>query len=85
MSEANHYIDTSTEETEDREPISNPGVKLSPNEHSQFYDDVPGMSGAQPVPEKPNSPRPLPRSVRRLCVHPGDADYDGLLASQDSW
>ena len=37
MSE-DHFIDDSFDETE--QPVSNPGVKLSPNEHAEFYDVV---------------------------------------------
>jgi hypothetical protein len=59
--------------------------KLSPNEHSDLYDDVQGMSEARPQPEKPNVARPLLRSVRRCCAHPMDADYDGLVESQEFW
>jgi hypothetical protein len=75
MSEANHYCDSSMPEMEEVEVISHPGMKLSPNEHSRFYDDVPGMSEARPVDEKSEVGRPLPRSVRRCCAHLGDADY----------
>jgi hypothetical protein len=68
-----HYVDPSVgEEGATEPPISNFGVKLSPNEHSQFYDDVPGMSQARPREEKPKEARPLPPSVRRCCEHPED-------------
>jgi hypothetical protein len=71
MSDVNHYFDTSTEDAEDSEPVSNPGVKLWPNEHSRFYDDVRGMSEARPQTEKPKEPRRLSASVRACCDHPG--------------
>ena len=75
------YIDSSIPEPEDGELVSNPGVKLPPNEHSKFYDDVRGMSAPRPQPEKPKIPRPLPPSVRRCCEPPDDAI--GTLI--DSW
>jgi hypothetical protein len=86
MSEANHYIDTSTEETEYREPISYPGVKLSASQHP-WYEDVRGESGPKYVPEEPNSPRPLPRSVRQCCAHPGDDERNelGAFGIHGSW
>jgi hypothetical protein len=69
MSDANHYIDTSTEETEYREPISYPGVKLPPNQHLQ-YEEVRGESYPKHVPETPKEPHRLPASVKACCDHP---------------
>jgi hypothetical protein len=59
MPESDHYTDDSFDETE--LPVSNPGVKLSPNEHAAFYDDVPGMSEARAV----GKPKRDVRSLRR--------------------
>jgi hypothetical protein len=73
MSEANHYIDTSAQETEDREPIGNPGVKLCASRHP-WYEEIRGESGPKYVPERPKEPRRLPASVRECCEHPG---HDG--------
>jgi hypothetical protein len=71
------YIDAGPDETE--QPVSHPGIKLSPNDHARFYDDVRGQSEARGVPEEPEDECPLPRRVRRLLAHPGERDYDGLL------
>jgi hypothetical protein len=79
------YIDSSIPEMEDREPIRNPGVKLSPNEHSRFYDDVPGMSEARSQLERPKEVHPLASSVTRCCEHPeGEGDFQlfGGVASE---
>jgi len=84
MSEANHYIDTSTQETEDREPISNPGVKLCPSQHP-WYEEVRGESVPKCGSEEPKVARPLLRSVRRCCAHPGEANYDGVFDSGECW
>jgi hypothetical protein len=70
MTEANHYIDTSTQEIEYREPISNPGVKLCANQHP-WYEEVRGESYPKFVPEKAKEPRRLSASVRECCDHPG--------------
>jgi hypothetical protein len=71
MSEEDGYIDSSIPEVAEAKPISYPGVKLSPNEHSPLYNDVQGMSEARPQSERPKEPRRLPASVRACCDHPG--------------
>lgn len=70
--QSEHYIDA-------EQPVSNLGIKLSPNEHAPFYAEVRGHSEARGLPEEPKEGRPLPRKIRRLCAHPGERDYDGLL------
>jgi hypothetical protein len=65
--------------------IPNYGIKLSPSEHRQFYDDVQGMSEALPQPEETKVDRPLPLRVRRCCEHPeGEGDFQlfGGVASE---
>jgi hypothetical protein len=75
-----HYVDTGLDEDEPR--ISNPGVKLRPNERARFYDDVRGQSEARSLPEEPKEARPLPRTVRRLLAHPSDSNYDGIIEAK---
>jgi hypothetical protein len=72
-----HYVDTGI--GEDGAPaISHYGIKLSPNEHAAFYDDVRGHSEARPWPEEPKVARPLVSSVMRCCEHPRDDDRNEL-------
>jgi hypothetical protein len=71
------YLDSGFDETE--RPVRNPGVKLPPNDHARFYNDVQGMSEARSVSELTKEANPLPRRVRRCMAHPGDKDYDGFL------
>jgi hypothetical protein len=71
MSEEYGYTDSSIPEAEDANPISYPGVKLSPNEHGRFYDDARGTSEARPQPEKTKESRRLRASVRECCEHLG--------------
>jgi hypothetical protein len=75
MSEANHYIDTSTQEIEDREPVSNPGVKLSAGHHP-WYEEVRGESCPKQTPDEPKEPRRLPASVKECCEHPGNDGHE---------
>jgi hypothetical protein len=70
MSEANHYIDTTDQEIEYREPISYPGVKLSASQHP-WYEELRGESYPKHVPDKPKELRRLPASMRECCDHPG--------------
>jgi len=63
------YVDRRGDDTPEWRPVGSDKRKL--------YDDVPGMSEAQPLEEKPKVARRLPRSVRECCAHPGDEDYDG--------
>jgi hypothetical protein len=87
VSEEHGYIDSSIPEAADAKPISYPGVKLSPNEHSDLYDDVQGMSEARPQPEKPKVARPLRLSVRRRCEPPQDDERIelGAFGIYGSW
>jgi hypothetical protein len=79
MPEANHYVDP--DGSDDGEPeslVSNPGVKLTPNKHGRFFDDVRGASEARPTEEEePKIGRPLPRSVRRCLEHQSENGADG--------
>jgi hypothetical protein len=86
MSEANHYIDASTQDIEDREPISYPGVKLSANQHP-WYEEVRGESCPKQASEKPKEPRRLAASVRHCCEHPQDDERNelGAFGIRGSW
>ncbi len=64
----NDYVDRSDDNEPEWRPVG--------SDKRQLYPEVPGMSEAQPLEEKPEVPRPLPRSVKQCCAHPGDADYD---------
>jgi hypothetical protein len=79
MPEANHYVDSDGSDDGELEPIiSNHGVKLTPNEHCRFFDDVGGRSEARPTEDAERKiARPLPRSVRRCLEHQSENGADG--------
>jgi hypothetical protein len=79
MPEANHYVDPDDSDDGELElPISNPGIKLTPNKHGRFFDDMRGASEARLTEEEePKTPRPLPRSVRRCLEQQSENGADG--------
>jgi hypothetical protein len=73
------YIDSSIPEMEDREPIRNPGLKLSASQHP-WYEEVRGESGPKYVPERPKEAQPLPLRVKRCSEHRQDDEQNKLGA-----
>jgi hypothetical protein len=57
------YIDSSIPEIEDRESVSNPGVKLPPNQYP-WYEQIRGESCPKQAPEKPKEPRRIDYEIR---------------------